>query len=53
MKSDQKYLDGFEMWYYRKMEKISWTEGVKNENVLLRVQEERKILHTIKRRNAT
>ena len=29
------------------MEKISWTDLVKNEEVLHRVKEERKILHTI------
>jgi hypothetical protein len=35
------------------MEKISWTERVRNEEVLLhRVKEERNIVHTIKRRNA-
>jgi hypothetical protein len=31
------------------MEKISWTDRVRNEEVLLRVKEERNILHTIKR----
>jgi hypothetical protein len=34
------------------MEKISWTDHVRNEEVLHRVQEERNILHTIKRRKA-
>jgi len=33
------------------MEKISWTDRVKNE-VLHRVKEERIILHTVKRRKA-
>jgi hypothetical protein len=32
------------------MEKISWTDGVRNEEVLHRVKEERNILHTVKRR---
>jgi hypothetical protein len=32
------------------MEKISWTDRVRNEEVLLRVNEERSIIHTIKRR---
>jgi hypothetical protein len=32
------------------MEKISWTDRVRNEEVLHRVKEERNILHTIKRR---
>jgi hypothetical protein len=34
------------------MEKISWTNRVKNEEVLHRVKEERNILHTVKRRKA-
>jgi hypothetical protein len=32
------------------MEKIRWTDRVKNEEVLHRVKEERNIVHTIKRR---
>ena len=35
------------------MEKISWTDRVRNEEVLHRVKEERNILHTIKRRKVT
>jgi hypothetical protein len=34
------------------MEKISWTDRVRNEEVLHRVKEERTILHTVKRRKA-
>jgi hypothetical protein len=34
------------------MEKISWTDRVRNEEVLHRVKEERNILHTIIRRKA-
>jgi hypothetical protein len=51
-KLDQKYLESFEMWYWRRMEKISWTDRVNNEVVLRRVKEERNILHTIRRRKA-
>jgi hypothetical protein len=29
-KPDQKYLEGFEMWYWRRMEKIGWTGRVRN-----------------------
>jgi len=32
---DQKHLESFEMWCWRRMEKISWTDHVKNEEVLL------------------
>jgi hypothetical protein len=34
------------------MEKISWTDRVRNEEVLHRIKEERNILHTIKRKKA-
>jgi hypothetical protein len=35
-----------------RMEKISWTDHVKNEDVLLRVKEQRNILHKIPKRKA-
>ena len=41
---DQKHLECFEMWCWRRMEKISWTDHVINEDVLLRVKEQRNIL---------
>jgi hypothetical protein len=31
---DEKYMQSFKMWYWRKMERISWTECVRNEKVL-------------------
>jgi hypothetical protein len=51
-KVDQKYLESFEKLCWRRMEKISWTDRVRNEEVLHRVKEERNIVHTIKRRKA-
>ena len=42
---DQKHLESFEMWCWRRMEKISWTDHVRNEEVLLRIKEQRNILH--------
>jgi hypothetical protein len=44
---DQKHLECFEMWCWRRMEKISWADHVRNEDVLLRVKEQRNILHEI------
>ena len=35
-----------------RMEKISWTDHVRNEEVLLRVKEQRNILHEIRKRKA-
>ena len=49
---DQKHLESFEMWCWRRMEKISWTDHVRNEEVLLRVKEQRIILHEICKRKA-
>jgi hypothetical protein len=49
---DQKHLKSFEMWCWRKMEKVSWTDHMRNENVLLRVKEQRNILHEIRKRKA-
>jgi hypothetical protein len=48
-KVDKKYLESFEMWCWRRMEKISLTDRVRNEEVLHRVKEERDTLRTIKR----
>jgi hypothetical protein len=44
---DQKHLESFEMWCWR-----SWTDHVRNEEVLLRVKEKRCILHEISKRKA-
>jgi hypothetical protein len=38
---DQKHVESFEMCCWRRMEKISWTDHVRNEEVLLRVSEQR------------
>jgi hypothetical protein len=48
---DQKHLESFEMWCWRRME-ISWTNHVRNEEVLLRVKERRYILHEISKRKS-
>ena len=48
----QKYLESFEVWCWRRMEKIPWTDHVRNEEVLLRVNEQRNVLHEIRKRKA-
>jgi hypothetical protein len=48
----QKHLESFEMCCWRRMEKISWTDHVRNEEVLLRVVGQRNILHEISKRKA-
>jgi hypothetical protein len=49
---DQKHLESFEMWCWRRMENISWTDYMRNEEVLLRGSEQRNILHEIRKRKA-
>jgi hypothetical protein len=49
---DQKHLENSETWCWRRMEKISWTDHVRNEEVLLIVKEQRNTLHEIRKRKA-
>ena len=49
-KEDVKRLEAFEMWIWRRMEKITWKEHITNEDVLRRVQEERLLIDTIRKR---
>ena len=41
----QNHLESFEVWCWKRMEKISWTDHLRNEEVLLRVKEQRNFLH--------
>jgi hypothetical protein len=50
---DQKHLESFEIWCWRKTEKISWSDHVRNEEVLLRVKEQRNVLHEVRKRKAS
>ena len=49
---DQKHQGSFEMWFLRRIEKISWTDRVRNEEVLLGVKQQRNILHDKSKRKA-
>jgi hypothetical protein len=44
---DQKHLESSETWCWRRMEKISMIDHMRNEEVLLKVKEQRNILHEI------
>ena len=43
-------INAAEMWFYRRMLKIPWTARVTNEEVLRRVNQERSLLRTIRKR---
>jgi hypothetical protein len=45
---DLQYLESFEMWCWRRMD-ISWTDHVKNDKVLQRV-EERNVIQAVRRK---
>ena len=45
-----KRLEAFEMWLWRKIMKVKWTEHITNEKVLEMVQEKRILIKTIEDR---
>ena len=45
--TDRRRLEAFEMWIWRRMEKISWLDKVTNGEVLRTVKEDGKILNAI------
>ena len=49
-KDDIRRLEAFEMWIWRRMERISWTQHMSNKEVLNIVKEEKTIIQTIKQR---
>ena len=51
-KLERKYLEKFEIWCWRRMEKIKWSEKVTNEQVLDRIGEKRTLLNNVLRRKA-
>jgi len=44
---DRKKIETFEMWIWRRMEKIGWSDKITNVDVLKRVNEERSLLKEI------
>jgi hypothetical protein len=49
---DQKHLESSEVWCWRRIEKLNWTDHVRDEEVLIRVKEQRNTLHEIIKRKA-
>ena len=51
-KLEQKYLESFETWCWRRIKKIKWPEKVTNEQVFERIGEKRTLLINILHRKA-
>ncbi|KAJ4444950.1 hypothetical protein ANN_06749 [Periplaneta americana] len=49
-RSEEKRIEAFELWIWRRMERVKWTHRIKNEAVLERVVEERMMLKLIRKR---
>ena len=49
-RNEQKRLEAFEMWAWRRMESVKWTDKIKNVVVLERVREGRLMLELIRKR---
>ena len=47
-KEDIRRIEAFEMWIWRRMERVSWKEHKTNEEILQIVGEERSLLKTIR-----
>ena len=49
-RNEQKQLEAFEMWVWRRMESVKWTDKIKNAIVLGRMGEGRIMLELIRKR---
>ena len=51
-KEEVRRIEVFEMWIWRRMEKISWSDGITNEEVLRRVGETQQLMGLIRSRKS-
>ena len=51
--SDKKRLESFEMWCYKRVLRISWTEKITNEEVLEKINCERRLINVLDSRKLT
>ena len=49
-RNEQKVLEAFEMWAWRRMQRVKWTDKIKNAVVLERLGKGRIMLELIKKR---
>ena len=51
-KLERNYLESFEMWCWRRMEGIKWSDKVTTEEIIKRIGEKRTLLNNVLRRKA-
>ena len=49
-RNEKRRLEAFEMWIWRRLERVKWTDRIRNEAVLERVGETRTMLKLIRKR---
>ncbi|KAJ4440465.1 hypothetical protein ANN_08606 [Periplaneta americana] len=49
-RSEEKRIEAFEMWLWRRMEHVKWTDRIRNEGLLERVDKERIMLKLMRKR---
>ncbi|KAJ4452200.1 hypothetical protein ANN_03718 [Periplaneta americana] len=49
-RSEDKRIEAFEMWIWRRMERVKWTDRIRNESMLERMAEERMMLKLVRKR---
>jgi hypothetical protein len=50
-KNEERAINGFEIWCWRRMLKIKWTDSITNSEVFQRAKEERLLLKLLKNRH--
>ena len=50
---EQRYLKSFEVWLWKRMIEVEWTDRVRNNEVLTRTEEETKLLKVIRKRKTS
>jgi hypothetical protein len=49
-KSEERVLNAFETWSWRRMLKIKWTDSIRNDEIFQRTKEERLLLKILQNR---
>ena len=50
-KNEERAINGFEAWCWRRMLKIKWTDRIRNDEVFQKLKEERLLLNILKNRS--